>query len=64
MAVFLLIWILLLGAVSGLAVGALWGRELRKGGCAGQRLAGGRFAECQGCTQIGSATHETPKCGR
>jgi hypothetical protein len=40
MTLFLLIWVGLVAAAAGLAVGALWGRPPRKGSCAGSAVAG------------------------
>lgn len=40
MMLFLLVWILMVAAAGGLAVGMLWGRAPRKGSCAGSEGVG------------------------
>ena len=49
MMLFLMIWILLVAAAGGLAVGALWGRELEKGSCGHRAECGLAHISCEGC---------------
>jgi hypothetical protein len=62
MTLFLLIWVVLVAAAGGLAVGALWGRALRKGSCAGSAVAGCDLAACQGCELDEPVRHHASSC--
>lgn len=57
MTLFLLIWLVLVAAAAGLAVGALRGRPLRGGSCAVRAVAGPDA--CEGC----AAGHPRPREG-
>jgi hypothetical protein len=63
MTLFLTIWVVLVGAAAGLAVGALRGRELRRGSCAGRSLTGGPLDGCGGCVPTDDE-HRITGCGR
>lgn len=62
MSIFLLIWILMLGAAGGLAIGSLWGRKLEKGSCARSAETGHPSVACQGCTPIDRVRRRAPEC--
>jgi hypothetical protein len=49
MILFLLIWVVVVAAAGGLAVGALWGRAPQKGSCAGREGADCSLAARRGC---------------
>ncbi len=57
MTFFLLIWIVLVVAAGGLAVGTLWGRAPRNGHCTGPGAPGCALAAWRDCHPCDSSRH-------
>jgi len=64
MLLFLLVWIVLVAAAAGLAVGALRGRVLEGGPCAARLAAGLPIDRCQGCAAAAALRLNASRCGR